>query len=69
MHHVRQIRDLKQKYAEKHIDFWTLQMSAINRKQIPLCKTHHISLHNKTLSVEEATSLCKNIIDFEKNRK
>lgn len=45
MHHVRQIRDLR---ANKKLDFFTRQMAAINRKQIPLCKTHHKGLHNDT---------------------
>lgn len=43
MHHVRKIRDLKKPNSK--LDFFTRQMAAINRKQIPLCKSHHIGLH------------------------
>lgn len=49
MHHVRKIKDLKSRYDSGDIDFWTLQMAAINRKQIPLCKIHHLALHRGTL--------------------
>lgn len=45
MHHVKQIKDLK-----LNLDFFTMQMAAINRKQVPLCKTHHINLHRNTLT-------------------
>jgi group II intron reverse transcriptase/maturase len=64
MHHVRQIRDLKSKYSRKSIDFWTLQMASINRKQIPLCKDHHSRLHKGTLTLEEARVLRDNIANF-----
>lgn len=47
MHHVRQIKDLKKR---KELDFFTTQMAAINRKQVPLCKAHHIDLHRGSLS-------------------
>jgi group II intron reverse transcriptase/maturase len=53
MHHVRQVKDLKSKAAGKKLDFFTLQMAAINRKQVPLCSTHHQALHNNTLSPSE----------------
>jgi len=46
MHHVRKIRDLKDRNTK--LDFYTRQMAAINRKQVPLCRTHHIELHNDT---------------------
>jgi len=46
MHHVRKIRDLKMPNSK--LDFFTRQMAAINRKQIPLCKDHHTRLHNNT---------------------
>ena len=35
------------------MDFFTLQMSAINRKQVPLCFSHHKALHSNTLSDSE----------------
>lgn len=53
MHHVRKIKDLKSRYDSGGIDFWTLQMAAINRKQIPLCKIHHLALHRGTLTHSE----------------
>jgi len=43
MHHVKEIKNLRK--TSKKIDFFTRQMEAINRKQIPLCKDHHIRLH------------------------
>jgi group II intron reverse transcriptase/maturase len=51
MHHVSKIRDLKN--PNHKLDFFTRQMAAINRKQIPLCKDHHIGLHNNTWTNEE----------------
>jgi len=51
MHHVRQIRDMKNPNLK--LDFFTRQMAAINRKQVPLCKDHHIRLHNNTWTDEE----------------
>lgn len=47
MHHVRQIKDLKKSLK---LDFFTKQMAAINRKQVPLCRLHHMHLHRGTLS-------------------
>lgn len=46
MHHVRKIRDMKNPNSK--LDFFTRQMAAINRKQVALCKYHHIGLHNNT---------------------
>jgi hypothetical protein len=46
MHHVRQIRDMKK--PNNRLDFYTRQMAAINRKQVPLCRSHHNGLHNDT---------------------
>lgn len=53
MHHVRKIKDLKSKAMGKKMDFFTAQMASINRKQIPLCTTHHQALHNNNLSPQE----------------
>jgi hypothetical protein len=36
MHHVKKIKELK---SRKHLDWFTMQMAAINRKQVPL--DHH----------------------------
>lgn len=61
MHHVRKIRDLKSKLRNKKIDFFTFQMAAINRKQVPLCAKHHKALHNNTLSHDERELFVLNI--------
>jgi group II intron reverse transcriptase/maturase len=53
MHHVRKVRDLKSKAKGKKMDFFTMQRAAINRKQVPLCSSHHKALHNDTLSSAE----------------
>lgn len=53
MHHVRKIRDLKQKYNKGKLDFFMMQMAAINRKQVPLCKVHHVGVHSNNLSEAE----------------
>ena len=68
MHHVRQIKDLKSKYRNDSMDFWTLQLAAINRKQIPLCREHHMALHHDTLSGEERTRLKEEIEKFCKKK-
>lgn len=57
MHHVRKIKDLRSRYDRGGIDFWTFQMAAINRKQIPLCKAHHLALHRGTLTHSEREML------------
>ena len=66
MHHVRKIRDLLKKAAGKKMDWLTLQMAAINRKQIPLCSFHHQAYHNKKLSLEERQLLNQRIKNFVK---
>ena len=35
---------------KKLLDFFTMQMAAINHKQVPLCNFHHNALHNNNLS-------------------
>lgn len=45
MHHLRKIKDLLNK--KSNVNFLTTQMVAINRKQVPLCKTHHQKVHGK----------------------
>lgn len=50
MHHVQKVRDLKAKAAGGKMDFFTMQMASINRKQVPLCRTHHKALHRNKLS-------------------
>lgn len=36
------------KNPKSKLDFFTRQMAAINRKQVALCKDHHIGLHKNT---------------------
>ena len=50
MHHVRKIQELK---TRKHLDWFTMQMAAINRKQVPLCWEHHKKLHKNNLTQTE----------------
>jgi group II intron reverse transcriptase/maturase len=57
MHHIRKIRDLKKPTSK--LDFFSRQMAAINRKQIPLCKDHHTRLHSNTWSEAEKSQLKK----------
>lgn len=64
MHHVRKIKDLRHKAKEGKKDFFTLQMAAINRKQVPLCSSHHKALHNNILSPEEFEIFRSNVKSF-----
>ena len=70
MHHVRQIKDLRN--PNKKLDFFTAQMAAINRKQVPLCKEHHIALHKGTLCERDRELFklgCNPFIKKQKNSK
>lgn len=53
MHHLRSISRLRDR--SQSVDFIKAQMMAINRKQVPLCKTHHHKVHGKLggLSIAE----------------
>jgi group II intron reverse transcriptase/maturase len=61
MHHLRHIKDLKSKRKSGKMDFWKTQLAAINRKQIPLCKEHHVNLHQNKLNTEERKKLIEAI--------
>jgi group II intron reverse transcriptase/maturase len=61
MHHVRKIKDLKGKARKNKMDFFTMQMAAINRKQVPLCSSHHKAFHNNTLSDTERQLFKENL--------
>jgi hypothetical protein len=61
MHHIRKVRDLKNKLKKKNTDFFSSQMAAINRKQVPLCVEHHKALHNNSLSHDERELFKKSI--------
>jgi group II intron reverse transcriptase/maturase len=64
MHHLPNIKDLKSKYRLGKQDFWKTQLAAINRKQIPLCKKHHVDLHRDSLTTQEREKLIEAIKDF-----
>ncbi|MBE0439298.1 MAG: hypothetical protein IBX57_05895 [Gammaproteobacteria bacterium] len=66
MHHVKRVKNLKTRYRKRKIDYWTLQMAVINRKQIPLCTAHHIALHQGQLLPKEVEKLNKSIKKFKK---
>jgi group II intron reverse transcriptase/maturase len=61
MHHVRKIRDLKAKYRKGKLDFFRVQMAAFNRKQVPLCRIHHITLHKGALTETERIAFRKGL--------
>jgi hypothetical protein len=61
MHHIRRVKDLKSKLRKKNTDFFTFQMAAINRKQVPLCTEHHKAVHNNSLSDDERRLFKENI--------
>ena len=46
MHNVRKVKAREGKIWI----FFTLQMASTNRKQVPLCQTHHKALHRNNLS-------------------
>lgn len=57
MHHIRKAKDLRKPSSK--LDFFSRQMAAINRKQIPLCKDHHTRLHSNQWSEAEKSQLSK----------
>lgn len=52
MHHVKKLKELK---SLVKLDWFTMQMAAINRKQVPLCADHHKKLHQNKLTPVERT--------------
>jgi hypothetical protein len=48
MHHLRTLQQLKRKHL--HLDWFTMQMAAINQEQVALCKEHHAAVHRNSLS-------------------
>ncbi len=68
MHHVRKIKELK---SRRHLDWFTMQMAAINRKQVPLCRRHHTALHRNLLTPTEKLLFnkgCKDMIKTPKEK-
>jgi hypothetical protein len=54
IHHLRSIKSLKDKMVSASKKEWfTRQMEAINRKQVPLCPEHHRKVHLNALTPEE----------------
>lgn len=43
MHHIRKMSDLKGKTALE------IALTGVKRKQIPLCRKHHLEVHGKVL--------------------
>lgn len=60
MHHLRKIRDLKNR---RDLSWFSVQMASINRKQVPLCSEHHKKVHNNTLNQEE-----RNLFELNKKK-
>jgi group II intron reverse transcriptase/maturase len=57
MHHLRKIKDLRKRLK---------LMAAINRKQVPLCREHHIGLHRGALNERDRelfTQGCRDLVD------
>lgn len=63
IHHIRNLVDIKDRKA----DWFRKQMSSINRKQIPLCKEHHIKLHAKKLIKSDLDEYRLAIKNFKNN--
>ena len=63
MHHLRKLKYLKHRYREGSTD--TLQVAAINRKRIPLCKAHHLAMHKGSLTQSEKEKLKEAIENFQ----
>lgn len=65
IHHIRKIQNvLNQRKIEK-IDWFKAQIIAIRRKQVPLCKIHHVKLHSNLITSDERSAFksgCKRII-------
>jgi group II intron reverse transcriptase/maturase len=50
VHHVRKLKDIKQKYARRgqHIPQWVLRMSSLRRKTLVVCEKCHDEIHAGT---------------------
>lgn len=55
MHHIRKVRDIRKDFRtnKKNINWFKIQMAAINGEQVPLCRVHHKKLHSNSFTVEE----------------
>jgi group II intron reverse transcriptase/maturase len=58
VHHVRKLKDIKQKYAKRgdHVPNWVLAMCALRRKTLVVCQPCHRAIHSgqNTRSIKEA---------------
>jgi hypothetical protein len=52
MHHLRKVANIRSKLKTNGYSS-SMVISAISRKQIPLCKFHHLELHNGNLTYWE----------------
>lgn len=52
MHHLRKVANIRSKLKTNGFSS-SMVISAMNRKQIPLCKFHHLELHNGNLTYWE----------------
>lgn len=57
IHHVRKLKDIKQKYAKRgnKIPNWVLAMSSINRKTLIVCKKCHVDIHGGRIEQKPGT--------------
>jgi hypothetical protein len=63
IHHIRHVVDIRNSKA----DWFTKQMSLINRKQIPLCSEHHKKAHARNLSKADLDDYRLAIKNFKHN--
>lgn len=61
IHHMKRIKDLKKKAK---FNFFKAQISAIKRKQVPLCKEHHHKLHSNSFSELEKELFAKGVYSY-----
>jgi nicotine oxidoreductase len=64
-HQIRAIREIRKNIAQGKGNWSINQMAAINRKQVPLCRTHHLQLHHNSMSAEDRLLLsqgCKTLV-------
>jgi len=59
MHHVRSVKNVRNKYLSKETVSVARLIGAIRRKQIPLCSYHHQLYHKGELSYQDIISISK----------
>jgi len=71
-HHIRAIRDIRKDLVKGKGKWFLNQMAAINRKQVPLCRTHHLQLHHNSMSAEDRVLFsqgCKSLVSRKSSKK